>query len=477
MVNVLYIVSECVPFVKSGGLADVAGALPKYLNKLNMNVRVMLPFYSLIPAKYREEARLVKELSINLGWRKQYCGLFELKVEGTTYYFIDNEYYFNRDKLYGHYDDGERYAFFSLAAIECIKELDFIPDVIHCHDWHTAMIPFFMKEYDALKDINPKMKSVFTIHNLQFQGVFSKVVMDDILGIDEQYFSDDYLKFYDCINFMKAGIISSDIVTTVSPTYKEEIKHEFFGEQLDGLLREQDHKLFGIVNGIDETIYNPATDQKIHANYDEFTIENKAENKLKLQESLALKTDENIPVIAMVSRLTSQKGIDLITHVFPQIMDHNVQVIILGTGEEEFENFFKAMEHNYYDKVRAYIGFDESFAHQIYAGADLFLMPSLFEPCGLGQLIAMKYGCVPIVRETGGLNDTVQSYNEETKSGNGFTFTNFNAHDMLHTIERGLSVYEDKKNWKSVRKNAINRDSSWLKSAKEYAKLYMQSSK
>ena len=262
MVNVLYIVSECVPFVKSGGLADVAGALPKYLNKLNVNVRVMLPFYSQIPTKFKEEAKLVKELSINLGWRKQYCGLYELNLEGMTYYFIDNEYYFNRDKLYGHYDDGERYGFFSLAAIECIKELDFIPDVIHCHDWHTAMIPFFMKEYGALKDVNPKIKSVYTIHNLQFQGVFPKLVMDDILGIDEEYFRDDYLKFYDCINFMKAGIISSDIVTTVSPTYKEEIKHEFFGEQLEGLLREHDHKLFGIVNGIDETIYNPSTDKK-----------------------------------------------------------------------------------------------------------------------------------------------------------------------------------------------------------------------
>jgi len=477
VVNVLYIVSECVPFVKSGGLADVAGALPKYLNKLNLNVRVMLPFYSQIPAKYREEAKLVKELEVKLGWRNQYCGLYELQVEGVTYYFIDNEYYFNRDKLYGQYDDGERFAFFSIAAIECIRELDFIPDVVHCHDWHTAMIPFFIKEYDALKDVNPEIKSVFTIHNLQFQGVFPKMVMDDILGIDEEYFNNDYLKFYDCINFMKAGIIASDTVTTVSPTYKEEIKHEFFGEQLDGLLRSQDHKLFGIVNGIDETIYNPATDSKIHTNYDEFTIEKKAENKTKLQESLALQVDENIPIIAMVSRLTSQKGIDLIQHVFPQLMDHNVQVIILGTGEEEFEHFFKAMEHNYYDKVRSYIGFDENFAHQIYAGADLFLMPSLFEPCGLGQLIAMKYGCVPIVRETGGLNDTVQSYNEKTKSGNGFSFSNYNAHDMLFTIERALTIYNQKQHRKAVLKNAMKRDSSWLQSAKEYTKLYLQSTK
>lgn len=477
MVNVLYIVSECVPFVKSGGLADVAGALPKYLNKLNMNVRVMLPFYSQIPSKYKDEAKLIKELTINLGWRKQYCGLYELNLEGTTYYFIDNEYYFNRDKLYGHFDDGERYAFFTIAAIECVKEIDFKPDVIHCHDWHTAMIPFFMKEYEALKDVNPNIKSVFTIHNLQFQGVFPKVLMDDILGIDEKYFTDQYLKFYDCINFMKAGIISSDIVTTVSPTYKDEIKHEFFGEQLDGLLREYDNKLFGIVNGIDETIYDPSTDRRIHTQFDQFSIEKKVENKLHLQQKLALKEDENIPIIAMVSRLTSQKGIDLIQHVFPQIMDNNVQVIILGTGDKEFENFFKAMEHNYYEKVRSYIGFDENFAHQIYAGADLFLMPSLFEPCGLGQLIAMKYGCVPIVRETGGLNDTVQSYNEETKSGNGFTFSNFNAHDMLFTIDRALSVYNKKQHWKSVLKNAMDRDSSWLQSAKEYAKLYMQSTK
>lgn len=477
MVNVLYVVSECVPFVKSGGLADVAGALPKYLNKLNLDVRVMLPFYSLIPKKYRDEATLIKELNIELGWRNQYCGLYELEVEGTTYYFIDNEYYFNRDKLYGHYDDGERYAYFSRAAIECMKELDFVPDVIHCHDWHTAIIPFLMKEYGVLHSVNPKMKSIFTIHNLQFQGVFPKMVMDDMLAIDEKYFTDNYLKFYDCINFMKAGILSSDLVTTVSPTYKEEIKHEFFGEQLDGLLREQNHKLVGIVNGIDDTIYNPSNDSKIFSNYDKFSIEKKSENKEVLQQSLALKVDKDIPIIAMVSRLTSQKGIDLIKAVFPQIMDHNVQFILLGTGDEEFENFFKAMEHNYYDKVRAYIGFDENFAHQIYAGADLFLMPSLFEPCGLGQLIAMQYGCAPIVRETGGLNDTVQSYNEETQVGEGFSFTNYNAHDMLHTIERALTLFEDKKHWNKIVKNAMKRDSSWLQSAKEYAKLYLQSTK
>jgi len=474
VVNVLFLVSECVPFVKSGGLADVAGALPKYLKKLDIDVRVMLPFYSLIPAKYRDEATLVKELEIELGWRKQYCGLYELHYEGLTYYFIDNEYYFDRPSLYGQYDDGERFSFFVKATIECISELDFIPDIVHCHDWHTAVVPFLIKEYNVLEKVNPQVKTVFTIHNLQFQGIFPKEVLEDILGIEPHYFTEEYFKFHDCINFMKVGIGSSDLITTVSPTYKNEIQYSFFGEKLDGLLRSYQDKLVGIVNGIDETIYDPSTDRKIHVNYDECSIENKLDNKLKLQESLDLPIREDIPVIAMVSRLTSQKGIDLIQAVFRELMDFDLQFVVLGTGEEQFENFFKEMEHNYRDKVRSYIGFDEEFAHQIYAGANLFLMPSLFEPCGLGQLIAMKYGCVPIVRETGGLNDTVESYNETMKTGNGFTFANYNAHDMLFTIERALSFYVDKNQWNQIIRNAMTSDSSWLKSAKEYTKLYLQ---
>jgi starch synthase len=471
-VKVLFAVSECVPFVKTGGLADVAGALPKELKKLGTEVRVILPNYSLISDKLKSSFQFQKAINVQVGFRSQYCGILTAEHDGIIYYFIDNEYYFFRDSLYGHYDDGERFSFFSKAILECIPHLDFIPDVIHCHDWHTGMVNFLLDvRYRAnpmYKDIN----TVFTIHNLQFQGIFPYEVMSDLLGLGDQYFNMDQLEFYGNVNFMKGGIVASDVITTVSPTYKEEIQYPFFGEKLDGLLRKHSHKLIGIVNGIDDAVYNPRTDHDIAVSYDIDSLAGKAENKQVLQQYFGLPEKENTPIIAMVTRLTAQKGLDLVCHVFHHLVQEDVQFIILGSGDHNYENFFTQMEHEYPEKVRVYLGFNEALAHQIYAGADLFLMPSQFEPCGLGQLIALQYGTIPIVRETGGLNDTVQSYNESTGNGSGFTFKNFNAHDMLHTVRRAIHFYHENETWNHLVQKVMSQDYSWLQSAKEYNEIY-----
>jgi len=471
-VKVLFAVSECVPFVKTGGLADVAGALPKALKKLGTEVRVILPNYSLIPEKLKNLFHFQQAINVQVGFRSQYCGILTAEHDGITYHLIDNEFYFFRDSLYGHYDDGERFSFFSKAVLECIPHLDFIPDVIHCHDWHTGMVNFVLdanyRHIPMYKDI----KTVFTIHNLQFQGIFPYEVMSEQLGLGHQYFNSEQLEFYGNISFMKGGIIASDIVTTVSPTYKEEIQNPYFGERLDGLLRKYSHKLFGIVNGIDDTAYNPKIDRDIALPYDLESLEGKVENKQELQQYFGLPEKESTPIIAMVTRLTSQKGLDLVLHVFQNMIQEDIQFIVLGSGDPTYENFLKQMAHKYPDKVRVYLGFNETLAHQIYAGADLFLMPSKFEPCGLGQLIALQYGTIPIVRETGGLNDTVHSFNEFTGNGNGFTFKNFNAHDMLHTIKRAIYFYHQNEYWTNLVKKAMGQDYSWLQSAKEYNEIY-----
>ncbi|CAM4166273.1 glycogen synthase [Bacillus manliponensis] len=470
--NILFAVSECVPFIKSGGLADVAGALPKELKKLGVNVRIMLPKYSLISQHLLEDCTLHKVINVKLGWRNQYCGIFKTEHDGITYYLIDNEYYFKRDSLYGHYDDGERFSYFSRAVLESIPHLDFEVDVLHCHDWHTAMANFFLRESYKGNPLYDKIKTVFTIHNLQFQGVFPRSVMHDLLELGNRYFDSEQLEFYGNINFMKGGIIASDRITAVSPTYKDEIQYSFFGEKLDGLLRKYNSKLSGIVNGIDDALYNPKYDETITMPYDADTIHLKQINKRALQRYFGLPEKEEAPIIAMVTRLTEQKGLDLVRHVFHEMMAEDVQFIVLGSGAAEYEHFFEEMAYIYPEKVKVYIGFNEALAHQVYAGSDLFLMPSLFEPCGLGQLIALTYGTIPIVRETGGLNDTVQSYNEVTRDGNGFSFAHFNAHDMLHTVRRALSFYHKEEEWNALVKQAMLQDYSWKQSALKYKELY-----
>ncbi|MCP1191011.1 glycogen synthase GlgA [Priestia flexa] len=467
--NVLFAVSECVPFIKTGGLADVAGALPKELKQLGTNVSVIMPKYSLIPEQYSEQMTLEKVIYVQVGWRRQYCGIYTLEMNGTQYIFIDNEYYFKRDSLYGHYDDAERFAFFSKAVLEAIPTLVNEPDIIHCHDWHTAMIPFLLRAQYNMYD---HIETVFTIHNLQFQGVFPKQNLYELLNLNDYHFTSNQLEFYGNLNFMKGGLVSADKITTVSPTYRNEIQMPYYGEKLDGLLRQRDQDLIGIVNGIDDQAYNPEVDELIAFNYSAQDLAGKNKNKEDLQAYLGLDVKNNVPLVSMVTRLTKQKGLDLVKHVFHEITRLGAQVVILGTGEEEFESFFKDMESQYPNQVKAIIGFNEALAHKVYAGSDLFLMPSKFEPCGLGQLIALRYGAIPIVRETGGLNDTVLSYNESTHEGNGFTFANYNAHDMLYTIERAISFYNDKDVWEKLMRDAMSQDYSWAQSAFKYNQLY-----
>lgn len=473
--KILFAVSECVPFIKSGGLADVAGSLPKELQNLGTDVRVILPNYGAIPETYKKKMKKVKEFTVPVGWRNQYCGLFELVVNGVTYYFVDNEYYFKRDQLYGFFDDGERFSFFNRAVLEAIAHLEFFPDVIHCHDWHTGMIPFLYRVEYSMKDGYEFIRTVFTIHNLQFQGIFPKGILEDLLGLSTKYFTEDQLEFYGNVNFMKAGLVSADIITTVSPSYLKEIQTAYFGEKLDGLLRKRGSDIRGIVNGIDDVVYDPETDPSLLQTYDSSNISFKNKNKLFVQQFLGLPQSGKIPLLVMITRLTKQKGLDLVKAVFHEMMAEKMQMVVLGTGDSEFEDFFRQMAHQYPQQVRVQIGFDEKWAHQLYAASDLFLMPSKFEPCGLGQMIAMRYGSVPIVRETGGLQDTVQAYNELTEEGNGFSFANFNAHDMLFTIRRALWFYHyDKTNWRKLVKSAMSEDFSWAQSAFHYNQLYFE---
>ena len=469
--KVLFTVSECVPFIKSGGLADVAGSLPKELRRLGTDVRVIMPKYGSISEEFKQEMKRVAEFTVQVGWRNQYCGIEELSYNGITFYFVDNEQYFKRDHLYGYFDDGERFAFFNHAVLQGLAQIQFYPDVIHCHDWHTGMIPFLLKKkYQMIKEY-AEIKSVFTIHNLQFQGIMPKGALNDLLNLDDRYFNMEELEFYGNINFMKGALVAADKITTVSPTYLKEIQTDYFGEKLNGVLVKRNEDLSGILNGIDEDIYNPETDLNLVKNYCTATIHDKEENKRSIQQKFGL-PQSDVPLIAMITRLTKQKGLELVQAVFHEIVSENIQMIVLGTGDPEFEQFFRKMEGMYGEKFKAYIGFNEDLAHQLYAGADLFLMPSKFEPCGLGQLIALKYGTVPIVRETGGLNDTVQPYNEFSGEGNGFSFTKFNAHDMLYTIRRAIYFYQDQEIWDRLITSAMEMKYSWAQSAFKYNQLY-----
>ena len=443
----------------------------KNLRRLGTDVRVIMPKYGSISEEFKQEMKKVAEFTVQVGWRNQYCGIEELSYNGITFYFVDNEQYFKRDHLYGYFDDGERFAFFNHAVLQGLAQIQFYPDVIHCHDWHTGMIPFLLKKkYQMIKEY-AEIKSVFTIHNLQFQGIMPKEALNDLLNLDDRYFNMEELEFYGNINFMKGALVAADKITTVSPTYLKEIQTDYFGEKLNGVLVKRNEDLSGILNGIDEDIYNPEMDLNLVKNYSTTTLFDKEENKRFIQQKFGL-PQSDVPLIAMITRLTKQKGLELVQAVFHEILSENIQMIVLGTGDPEFEQFFREMEGMYGEKFKAYIGFNEELAHQLYAGADLFLMPSKFEPCGLGQLIALKYGTVPIVRETGGLNDTVQPYNEFSGEGNGFSFTKFNAHDMLYTIRRAIYFYQDQEIWDQLINSAMEMKYSWAQSAFKYNQLY-----
>lgn len=471
--KILFVASEADPFIKTGGLGDVAYALPKALRKLGLDVRVIIPKYLGIKEELRNNMLTLATFNVPVGWRNQYGGLQYLEYDGIPFYFIDNEYYFKRDNPYGYDDDSERFAFFDRAVLESVNYMmDFTPDIIHLNDWHTGMIAPIMREHFKNKPRFNDIKIIYTVHNLKYQGIFSKDILGDLLGFSDDYFREDMLKYYDGVSFMKGGLNFSDKITTVSKSYAEEIKTSFYGEGLHGLLQIRSKDLSGIVNGIDTEIFNPKKDEELFYNYDYNNVSLKLKNKIKLQEELNLPKDESIPMIGMVTRLTSQKGLDLVSHVIEEILNLNLQLVVLGTGDRKYEEMFRYYSGIYPSKLSANITFNNTLAKKIYASSDMFLMPSLFEPCGIGQLLALRYGSIPIVRETGGLKDTVKAYNEYTKEGNGFSFKNYNAHDMLYTIKRALSFYNDKKTWNNLVKKAMLEDNSWKKSAIEYKKLY-----
>ncbi|MED4977125.1 glycogen synthase GlgA [Heyndrickxia faecalis] len=469
--NVLFAASECAPFIKTGGLGDVIQALPKALKKAGIHPAVILPKYEDLKPEVKARLSFMGSLTVPVGWRKQYCGIETLEEGGIRYYFLDNEYYFKRHGSYGYFDDGERFSFFSRAVLEALPYLNEKPDVIHCHDWQTGPIPVLLKAHFPSHPFYQGIKTMFTIHNLRYQGVFPKSVLSDLLDLSELYFHVDGLEFYGNVSYLKAGIAYADAITTVSPTYAREIQTPYYGENLDGFLRMKSNRLEGIINGIDTDAYNPKTDDALFFTYEDYP--GKLKNKKALQEAFHLQVDSGIPVISMVTRLVEQKGIDLVLHVIHEMLSLNVQFVLLGTGEHQYEEAFRHLESQYPGQVSVHIYFDEALSHKIYAGSDLFLMPSKFEPCGIGQLIAMRYGTLPLVRETGGLKDTVKPYNEFTGEGNGFSFTNYNAHDMLYTIERAVWFFRyQPKTWQSLSERVMGLDFSWVHSANAYIRLY-----
>ncbi len=474
--NILYASSEAAPFAKTGGLGDVAGSLPVALKEKGADARVILPLYKSIPQTYKDKMEYITHIYIDIAWRKQYCGVFKLVHEGCIFYFVDNEFYFSGDEPYDYIHlDCEKFIFFSKAVLSLLPTLDFRPDVINCNDWQTAAIPVFL---DTFLD-NPfyqGIKTVMTIHNLKYQGRWDFDKIKDFMGISDYYFTDDKLEYYKDANLLKGGLVYANKISTVSKSYAEEIQTDEYGEGLSGLISARKNDLYGIVNGISYTEWNPSKDKHIFKNYSEKdAVAKKKINKTELQKMLNLPVDEDKFMVGVVSRLTDQKGFDLVAATIEQMCEGGMQLVILGTGDERYENLFRHYAWKYPDRVSANIYFSNEMSHKIYAACDAFLMPSLFEPCGLSQIISMRYGTLPIVRETGGLRDTVIPYNEFTKEGTGFSFTNFNAHDMMHVIKYAMDVYyNDKQSWDKLINNAMTVDYSWGVSADKYLDMYSE---
>ncbi len=473
--KILFIASECVPFVKTGGLADVVGSLPGYFDQEKYEVRVIVPNYICIGSEWKEKMNFVTSFYMDMAWRSQYVGILELEYKGIRYYFIDNEYYFAGDKPYGYiHEDVEKFAFFSKAALSILPVVDYKPDIVHCHDWQTGLVPVYLKDSFQKGEVYANMKSIMTIHNLKFQGSWNIPAVQDATGLDMSYFTSDKLEAFGDANYLKGGIVYADYVTTVSRTYAEEIKSPFYGEHLDGLMRAREGSLCGIVNGLDYQEWNPQTDSMICKNYSAETFRvDKAKNKTALQKELGLETEKKKMLIGIVSRLTDQKGFDLIDCVMDELCQDEVQIVVLGTGEDRYENMFRHFAWKYNGKVAACICYSNELSHKIYAACDAFLMPSQFEPCGLSQLMSLRYGALPIVRETGGLKDTVEPYNEYEETGTGFSFRNYNAHEMLAAVRYAQSVYYDRKrSWNQMVKRAMKADFSWRHSAGQYEALF-----
>ena len=469
--KVLFVSSEVSPYAKSGGLGDVAGSLPKALQAEGVDVRVVFPKYRTIKDEFLSSCKYITSFDVSLDWRTQKADIFTIRGDVPTY-MIGNDFYFGRAGYYGYGDDNERFAFFCKAAIEFLDFVDFVPDVIHCNDWQTGPMCLYIKDVYSKITYFSKIKTLYTIHNLQYQGMFPRDTLR-MMGLDENYyFTNDKLEYYNMASFMKAGLLYSDAISTVSTTYAYEVQTPQYGYGLDGVLRCRADKLYGIVNGIDYELNNPATSKKIYANFDADNMAGKAENKKQLQAELGLPQRDDVPVLSIISRLADQKGINLVLQAAHELLSKDVQLVILGTGEYHYENMFRDLQYRYPDKVSANILFDDTLAQKIYAASDMFLMPSLFEPCGLGQLFSMSYGTVPVTRTTGGLVDTVQHFDPETGLGNGFQFQDYDAGGLMWAINQALTVYYDKEKWNQVVQNAIRTRFSWNDSAKKYIELY-----
>ena len=475
MKKILFATSEAVPFIKTGGLADVAGALPKCFDKNYFDIRVVLPKYACMKQEWKDRMEYITHFYMDLGYKNCYVGIMHIEYEGIHFYFIDNEYYFSGPRPYdGGTWDLEKFAFFSKAVLSILPVIGFQPKIIHCHDWQTGLVPVYLHDSFQQNPFFWGIKTVMTIHNLKFQGVWDVKTIQGITGLSDYYFTPDKLEAYKDANFLKGGIVFADAITTVSSTYAEEIKTPFYGEGLDGLLRARSNSLRGIVNGIDYDEFNPETDPRIAARFNAVTFrKEKPNNKLALQRELGLQEDPRVMMFGIVSRLTDQKGFDLIAYIMDELCQDAVQIVCLGTGEERYENMFRHFEWKYPGKVSARIYYDEALAQRIYASSDAFLMPSLFEPCGLSQLMSLRYGTVPIVRETGGLKDTVQPYNEFEGTGTGFSFRNYNAHEMLNVIRYAEKVYYDTpREWNQIVDRGMAMDYSWRNSAAQYEEMY-----
>ncbi|NMB42559.1 MAG: glycogen synthase GlgA [Clostridiales bacterium] len=474
MKRILLASSEAVPFAKTGGLADVIGSLPFAFDKKEYDVRVIMPKYGSIPKEFTDQMNFITQINVSLGWRNKYCGIFELEYKGITFYFIDDEFYFGAQTLYSYiHHDIEKFAFFSKAVLSILPHINFRPDLIHCNDWQTGLIPVYLNIQYQHDEFYRGIKTIMTIHNLKFQGIWGLNETQDATGLPEYVFTPDKLEFKNDANLLKGGIVYADHITTVSETYRNEIQTPYYGEQLDGLLRARDNSLSGIVNGIDYKIYDPSNDNLIFAKYNRRDFASrKRENKAALQKLLGLPIIKTSFMIGLISRLTDQKGLDLIAYIMDRFIEHDIQLVILGTGDPKYESMFQEYAHKYPDKISANITFSNDLAHKIYAASDAFLMPSLFEPCGLSQLISMRYGTLPIVRETGGLKDTVIPYNQYTGEGTGFSFINYNGAELWDAIWLAKTVYESKTDWNNIVRQAMAKDFSWEKSAKRYADLY-----
>ncbi len=471
--NILFASSEVAPFIKSGGLADVAGSLPQAMAQLGHDVRVILPLYERIGGEWREQMTFLQNYNIHLAWRTPYCGIFELKRDGVTYYFVDNEYYFKRWEIYGHFDDAERFAFFSRAVIETPGHVGFSPDIIHCNDWQTALVPIYLLSERNLVPELRGAKSVFTIHNIEYQGRYGREVLENVFGLDQSYCHERMLAYYNDVNMMKGAIYAADYVTTVSPSYAEELRYDFYAHGLAGVVADNAHKIRGILNGIDVNRYDPRKDKGLAKTFSDKSLKGKAECKAALQEMAGLEKDPEAPIVACVSRLVSHKGFDLVSGAIHDIMGTGAQMVVLGTGEWRYEEAFRQAAWQYPGRFSAQIMYSDPFATAIYGGADLFLMPSVAEPCGLSQMIAMRYGTLPVVRETGGLRDSVQPYNQYTGEGTGFSFANVDQGDMTWALRQAIELYyANRKTWTALQKNAMTSDFSWTRSAKDYEEVY-----